>query len=91
MVTGRTLICGAKRQDQWCAGMVQPDLGRIDPVPMADLALRQEEIDAGAAGAVRLLFRIVSAPSLAIPAALWMGSKRKVGDDFVCSHGRSRT
>ncbi len=41
------LGCG-QRQDQGPARVEMPDLGRIDPVPMARLARLQQEVDAGA-------------------------------------------
>lgn len=65
--------------------MIQPDFGRIDPMPMAAFALFQQEINAGAGGPAFVL----GDPRLAIPAAFGMGRKVQMGNDVVSCHGVS--
>lgn len=80
VIGGRASIRHRHGQHQGRAGVIVPDLGRIDPVPMAPLALFQQEVDAGAAGApsaARLH------PSLAIMPALGMRREVQLGDDLV--------
>jgi len=59
-----------------------PDLGRIDPMPVAPLAAAQKEINTSACGVNLTRMN----PGLPIPAALGVRAEAKEADDFVCGH-----
>jgi hypothetical protein len=66
----RSIIGERGAQAQRIAGVEQPELGRVDLVPVRALALVEQEQDGGRRGALPL--RGVGAPCLAIPAAFGM-------------------
>ena len=84
MIARRPLIGGAERQDQFRARVLMPNLGRIDMVPMADLACGQKEIDARPRRAVG---HAAAHPCLAIMPPFGMGHQAQMGDNLGgCIH-----
>ena len=64
---------GAVRRRERAAGVEQPQLGRVDLVPVRSLALLEQEQDRGGRGATAR--RRLRPPGLAIPAAFRMGGE----------------
>ncbi len=82
MILRRPLIGGTDREDQRRTCVPEPDLGRIDPVPVACLTRCQQKINAGACGTPGA----GSTPGLSVVAAFRMRGEVQMRDDLLCCH-----
>ena len=81
-VMGRRAAIGGEAELEGRAGIVMPDLDRIDPVPVGSVAGGQQIVDRGRMAAP--VGRLVVAEGLAIPAALRVGRKVEPFGDVAC-------
>jgi hypothetical protein len=77
-------------EDQRRPGVEVPDLGGIDPVPVAARPRLQQKVDAGASGPVGLIRDAVGGdPSFAVVTALGVRDEAKAGNNLVSGHLRT--
>src|SRR5690606_31939939 len=85
-VAHRAGVVLRQREAQRVAGMEQPDLRRIDPVPVRTLAGLEQKMDCCADGAP--VWPLRPAPCLAVPSAFGMRLQVQSFDDRACAaHG----